>query len=120
MGVILQHERDNIYRLDVAGRLHKRDLDAVQRQVASEIGRAGPIRLLIVLTAFEGWEQGANWRDLTFYVRHGDDIERIAIVADERWESETLMFAAADLRKGAVAFFPVAAVERAAAWVAEA
>lgn len=35
---------------------------------------------------------------------HGDSIERIAIVGDERWRSETLMFATADLRRAPVEF----------------
>jgi hypothetical protein len=38
-------------------------------------------------------------------VAHGDSIDRIAIVGDERWKSETLMFASADLRRGPVEFF---------------
>ena len=31
--------------------------------------------------------------DLTFYVKHGEAIERIAIVGDEKWRTESLMFA---------------------------
>ena len=58
------------------------------------MGRVGPVRLLFVLDGFEGWEPRDNWSDLTFYVKHGDRIERIAIVGDERWRSESLMFAA--------------------------
>ena len=63
------------------------------------------MRLLFVLDGFEGWEPRDNWSDLTFYVEHGDRIERIAIVGDERWRSETLMFAGADLRRAPVEFF---------------
>jgi hypothetical protein len=67
--------------------------------------RVGAIRLLFVLDAFEGWEPHEGWSDLSFYVKHGDAIERIAIVGDERWKDEALMFASADLRKAPVEFF---------------
>lgn len=115
----LRHERDNVFRVNIGGRLRKRELDDVQQSVAAEIARLGTIRLLIVLSGFEGWEDEDNWRDLSFYVRHGDQIERIALVGDERWRSQALMFTAADLRKGAVAFFPTADEGGARSWLAE-
>jgi hypothetical protein len=79
--------------------------------------QAGTVRLLFVLTGFEGWEPGAPWNDLTFYVRHGERIERIAIVGDERWKSESLMFAGADLRSGPVEFFVPGALTKAREWL---
>ena len=42
-------------------------------------------------------------------------IERIAIVGEERWKSEALMFAAADLRSAPVQFFPPRAMAEARA-----
>ena len=116
MTVALWHERGNIYRVSITGRLLKNDLDTVQRSVGAEIDRGATVRLLFELNRFEGWEPGANW-DLDFYIRHGDRIDRIAIVADERWRSETLMFAAADLRKGEVEFFSTGAASEALAWL---
>lgn len=119
MAATLRHERDNVYRLEISGTLRKQDLDAVQRSAIAEIQRSGKIRLLILLKAFEGWEQDANWRDLGFYVRHGEDIERIALVGDERWRGEALMFTAADLRTAAVEFFPSKHTNEALIWLTE-
>ena len=105
MSMTVRHERDNIYRVDVQGLMRSREFEACQGELRNEIGRVGPIRLLFVLDAFEGWEPGDDWRDLSFYVSHGDAIERIALVGDERWRTESLMFASADLRKAPVEFF---------------
>src|SRR6476469_4611898 len=105
MGVTLRHEEGNVYSVDFSGRLAKRDFDAVQASVAEEIRKSGKIRLLIGLDGFMGWESGANWSDLSFYSRYGDEVERIAIVGDEGWRDEVLMFAVADLRRGPVRFF---------------
>jgi hypothetical protein len=73
--------------------------------------------LLCVLTAFEGWESHPDWNSMGFYMTHGDAIERIAIVGDERWRSEAMMFAAADLRKAPVEFFTEDQLADAVAWL---
>jgi SpoIIAA-like len=117
MPITLEHERDNVYRLEVRGILRKSDLDRCQDVLAGEIGRIGPVKLLFLLEGFEGWEPHADWNDLTFFVKHGDSIERIAIVGPERWRSPALMFAAADLRRAPVEFFPVDDAADARAWL---
>lgn len=117
MPIAVHHEGDNVYRLDVRGTLRKSDLDRCQDVLAGEIGRIGSVRLLFVLDGFEGWEPHADWNDLTFYVKHGDSIERIAIVGHERWRAEALMFAAADLRRAPVEFFPEEGAANARAWL---
>ena len=117
MPITLQHERGNLYRLDVRGILRKSDLSRCEELLAAEICRIGPVRLLFLLEEFEGWEPHADWNDLTFYVAHGDSIERIAIVGPERWRSPALMFAAADLRKAPVEFFPEDAAGDAHTWL---
>ena len=118
MPITMQHERNNMYRLEVSGILKKADMDRWQDALIVEMQRIGPVRLLFILKGFEGWERKADWSDLTFYLRHGDKIERIAIVGDERWRSETLMFASADLRRAPVEFFQEAALAEARAWLA--
>ena len=115
--MILRHERGNLYRVEVQGLLRTSEFEECQGLLRTEIGRVGPVRLLFVLEGFEGWEPGDDWRDLSFYVSHGDAIERIAIVGDERWKSESLMFASADLRKAPVEFFTPEQVTGARYWL---
>lgn len=118
MPITISAEPGNVYCLRIGGVLEKGDLDRCQKRLAHDIARVGPVRLLFVLDGFEGWEPHANWSDLTFYVQHDDDIERIAIVGDDRWRSETLMFVGADLRKAPVNFYNEDALADARAWVA--
>jgi hypothetical protein len=113
----LHHDRGNIYRIDISGRLREEELKALQHAAAAEIRRGGRIRLLIILKDFEGWDNAAG-RDLGFYIRHGSDIERMAIVAEEKWRSEALMFAGAGLRSAPVAFFMMRDTLQAASWLA--
>ena len=117
MPISMEHERDNIYRLEVSGVLTKPDLDRAEALLAAEMGRIGPTRLLFILKEFEGWEANPRWGDLTFYLKHGDSIERIAIAGHDRWRDEALMFASADLRRAPVEFFAESALADARAWL---
>jgi hypothetical protein len=105
MPMTVRHERENVYRVEVNGLLRTSEFEDCQRVLRGEIDRVGAVRLLFLLDAFEGWEPHDDWRDLSFYISHGASIERIAIVGDERWRNESLMFASADLRKAPVEFF---------------
>ena len=118
MPMTMQHEGGAVYQLVLRGTLHQADLERCQDVLAGEIKRIGPVRLLFVLEDFDGWAPGDDWRDLTFLVKHGDDIEKIAIVGDERWRSPALMFAGADLRKAPVEFFSAQALAEARRWLA--
>jgi hypothetical protein len=118
MPVTIHHDRDNIFRVELRGALLKPEFDRCQQDLTAAMDRLGPVRLLFVLDEFDGWEPGANWHDLSFYVRHGDRIERIAIVGPEQWRTETLMFAGADLRRAPVEFFTEDAAADARSWLA--
>jgi len=117
MSMSVQQEENNVYRLDVRGTLQKQDFQRCQEVLISEMGRVGTIRLLLILDGFEGWDQKDDWRDMTFYTKYGSSIDRIAIVGDERWRSETLMFAGADLRRAPVKFFADGSLDQARAWL---
>jgi hypothetical protein len=117
MPIAMHREDAAVVRADVRGTLRKDELDACQRRLLDEFAQAGPVRLLFVLNGFDGWEPSAAWNDLSFLVRHGDAIARIAIVGPERWRSEALMFAGADLRSAPVQYFPDGAAAEARAWL---
>jgi hypothetical protein len=117
MPIALHRENAGICRLDISGVLLRSEYRQCEAELKSELERAGSVKLLCVLRGFEGWEPNVEWSDLAFYVKHGDAIGRIAIVGDERWRSEMLMFAAADLRRAPVEFFPDAELTRARAWL---
>ena len=117
MPIELHHEHDAIYRLDLSGRLSRSEYGACEAQVADVLRQRGPIKLLCVLHAFEGWDQHDGWGDMNFYFTHGDAIQRIAIVGDQRWRDEALMFAAADLRRAPVEYFSESDLAQAREWL---
>jgi hypothetical protein len=118
MPIALHRENADTCRLDIGGVLLRSEYRQCEAEVKTELERAGSVKLLCVLHGFEGWEPNVDWSDLAFYVKYGDAIRKIAIVGDERWRSEMLMFAAADLRKGPVEFFSEGDLARAREWLA--
>lgn len=117
MGVTLQQEEGNVRVLRVAGMLKKSEFDAVITAEAKEWGPQTRVKLLVLAEAFTGWEQNADWGDLSFFLKHGDQIEKIAIVGDPKWETELSIFAAAGFRRAPVKFFPLNGVASARAWL---
>ena len=110
---------DKFWLFRISGVLKKAELDSAQAMAREEINKAGKIKVLLILDGFQGWEKGADWGDMTFAVDHGDDIERIAIVGDPRWETETLMFTGAGFRQTQVKFFAADQAPQARAWLGE-
>ena len=119
MPVSVRNEEGNRYRVDVSGVLRKGEMEQAQVTLAQEMARVGNVRLLFVLDRFEGWERGADWGDLRFYEAHGQNIERIAIVGEEKWRDDALMFALAGLRTAPTRYFLPAELDRAHAWLAQ-
>ena len=119
MPIELHHERDNIFRIELKAKLRQAEFQHCQAQILHEVSRLGPVRLLFVLDGFEGWDSQDNWSDLSFFVRHGDSIARIAIVGNERWRDLALMFAAADLRKAPVEYFGETDLVTARSWLSQ-
>ena len=117
MWVTREHEQDNILRLDVQDRLRRSDFSYCQQRLESEIARSGPVRLLIVVRDFTGWDPTAPWTNLFGQMPHGDAVERIAIVGPNLWRSHMLMFAGADLRQAPVEHFPPGTIAEARAWL---
>lgn len=119
MSTIIEKEADSTWQFRVAGMFKKSELDEAQAGAREEIARAGQIKVLLLLEDFQGWEPGADWGDMEFAYTHGNQIEKIAIVAEPKWETEALMFVGAGFRRTKVQFFPPADLARARAWLAE-
>ena len=119
MPVLIQNESSNVTVLRASGILKRSEFATVQSSAARDIDAGAHPRILAILEDFEGWEKGADWNDLEFMFSHGNEIAKIAIVGDPRWEPDALAFAGAGFRRAPVQFFPTGQLAAARAWVAE-
>ncbi len=117
MSAIIEIKDGNTWQIRVSGIITKSDLDKVQAAAREDIRNFGKIKVLLILDGMQGWEPGADWSDMSFIVTHGDDVEKIAMVGDLKWQTEALMFVGAGIRRTQVKYFPLAEMEQARAWL---
>jgi stage II sporulation SpoAA-like protein len=44
------------------------------------------MRLLFVIRDFQGWRPDAAWEDFRVDREHGEQVERIAMVGEKKWQ----------------------------------
>lgn len=76
----------NILGFKMSGKLHDADYKSFVPIVESAITTHGKVRLLAHFVDFHGWDLHALWDDTKFATKHCNDVERIALVGDKKWE----------------------------------
>jgi len=119
MAIQVENESNNTCVLRISGVLSQAEFSATQKDLARKIDFGSKPRVLAIVENFDGWERGTDWNDLDFLVSHSSEIQKIAIVADPKWETQALAFAGAGVRHAPVKFFPPNDLAQARRWIAE-
>lgn len=109
---------DGLLTVRLTGKLTQPDLSAVQQQAIRMLPKPSRVRVLVLAETFEGWEKDGDWGDLSFQMEHDQQIEKMAIVANKKWEDLLLMFVGKGIRKFPIEFFPPGQTASAQAWLA--
>src|SRR5215217_7575602 len=117
MATTMEYEAPETYVLRVSGMLKRSEFGAAQNQLSEKIDEGAKPRVLVILDEFKGWERDADWNDLDFLFSQSGKIEKIAVVAEQRWETQALAFAGAGVRRAPVRFFPPIELSAARAWL---
>jgi len=108
-----------IVTLKFREKLDKTDYEIFVPMIESQMKNGAPIRLLAELHDFEGWTAGALWEDTKFAAKHFNDIQRVAVVGEARWQKGITVFGkpftSADVR-----YFEMQEIESAREWIREA
>jgi hypothetical protein len=78
----------------------------------------GKLRVLFLMRDFDGWAAGALWDNVKVGLPRFDQVERLAIVADRRWERGMGVFCG-PFTEAEVRFFVIAEADEARQWVWE-
>lgn len=93
MPVTLKHNLDDHYlEVGLTGKLTEQDYEQLGPQIEDLIRRHGKLRLLCDMHDFHGWTFGGLWEDVKFDIRHFDDVERLALVGETRWQEGMAAF----------------------------
>ncbi|WP_339463365.1 SpoIIAA family protein [Pseudomonas sp. EA_105y_Pfl2_R69] len=113
-------EASNIYLINVSKKLGTEELKQAQEKCASTIKAVGNIKLLVVLSDFQGWEKAQGWEDMSFAEKNDAYIDKIAIVCDkERWEHLVYAFTTKGLRPVPIEFFGETEISAARGWLVD-
>jgi SpoIIAA-like len=106
-----------LLQVKIRGVLTKADHERITQVAKEAIAREGKIRALIIAEGFEGWERSGDWGDVSFMMQEGQQIEKMAIVGDEKWRDDTLAFTAKGFRPTAIEFFALSRLNEARIWL---
>jgi len=82
----METDDSGIVLIRASGRLSKADYDRFVPEFERIARARGPVRMLIELDDFHGWDLPALWEDLKFDTTHQNDMGRVAIVGDKAWQ----------------------------------
>jgi hypothetical protein len=118
MGATIEQDKSGLWVMRVSGALRKEEMDAVQAAGLKGLGPNENARVLVMIEDdFRGWVGTEVWNDMTFFMQHGDRIEKIALVGNPKWEERMLMFTGAGLRRAPVKYFIPEQLAAARAWL---
>ena len=106
-----------LLQIKIRGMLKKADYDRIIQVAKEAIAREGKVRALAIVEGFEGWERHEDWGDVSFMMEQGQNIEKMAIVGDEKWRDDAFAFTAKGFRPTAIEFFPASRLAEARAWL---
>ena len=79
-------ETTGIVAIKASGRLSKSDYDRFVPEFERIARASSPLRILIELDDFRGWELPALWEELKFDTTHQSDMGRVAVVGEKAWQ----------------------------------
>ena len=71
----------------LSGKLHNEEYERFIPLIEQAMKEQGKVRILADMEDFHGWDMPALWDDIKFATGHFSEIERIAIVGDQKWEA---------------------------------
>ena len=89
---ISEENGGKIFAVHVSGKLAKADYELFVPEFERLVQQHGKMRMLFDMTDFHGWEASALWEDTKFAMHHFDDIEKIAMVGEKRWQQGMALF----------------------------
>lgn len=112
------HAQDRTLEVRLTGKLTPEFYETFVPAVEALLKGAKKIRILVEMHDFHGWSAGALWEDTKFGLKHWNDIERLALVGETKWQKGMASFCK-PFTTAKVRYFEHEALDAARAWLAE-
>jgi hypothetical protein len=117
MAIQLTEKNDGkVIEVQVSGKLVHEDYKRFVPEFERLLQEKGKLRVLFEMADFHGWEGSALWDDIKFDLKHFADIERLALVGDQKWEKGMSVFCK-PFTTAKIRYFDRTAIADARAWL---
>ena len=103
----------------VSGKLAAADYEDFVPEFERLVRLHGTLRVLFEMTGLHDWTAGALWADTKFAMHHFHDIDRLAVVGEQKWQEWMAPFCK-PFTKATVRYFDRADAAEARKWLDEA
>lgn len=86
MHELFPETKEDFVAVRVTGRITAEDFESVALILEHAIARQGKIALFWEMRGFEGGTVGGLWADTKFDARHANNLTRIAMVGETKWQ----------------------------------
>jgi hypothetical protein len=117
MSVTLTRETNNFFVISIDGVLSYDELKEIESKGRQDFKLEVDIKLLVLAQNFSGWGKEGDWGDLTFFYEIDSKLDKIAVVTQEKWKDEMLMYLGAGRRQAEVKIFFEDEEEAARSWL---
>ena len=115
----LDQSSGKVFGMRVSGKVLHQDYERFVPLLEKLIEDHGSVRCLVEMTDLHGIEPRALWDEIKFDVRHARQIERCAVVGDQRWEAWMTKLSRPIFSRAEIRFFDRADSEQAWEWIKE-
>jgi hypothetical protein len=106
MGISFGKDPSGLFTIHLAGIFTDKDRKSLEDFGRRELNPGKKAKVLILADKFTGWASKGDWGDMSFMLEYDRSIEKIAVLAEDQWRDDMMMYLGAGLREAAVRFFP--------------
>ena len=117
MSITISKESENFFVMTIKGIFTYDDQKQIEKHSGGKTNLDQKVKILVLAEEFSGWGKEGDWGDLTFMYENDPYIDKIAVVAEDKWKNEILMFLGAGRRQAIVKSFPPGEIQAARDWL---
>ena len=110
-------KEEGLITVKISGLLKREELARAENAAIEVMGSAHKIKFLVLVENFQGWDSKGKWGDVSFQWQYDEQIEKVAIVGEERWQDLTEAFVGKGLRSVDIRYFKPSEIALARAWI---
>jgi hypothetical protein len=120
MTIARANNTDGFVALKISGKMNDADQQTIQQASITAFQQQKKLRVLLIFENFQGWDKNGHWDDVSFQAIADQHIEKMAIVCEQAWQDEILMFLGDGFRPFPIQAFQPDEIAKAQAWLIEA